>query len=120
MRDITEKFVMTNCYNLNSDIPLSLRYSKTNAAGGSSVATEGDVPEIEWLFNENAGITCGFVYSQAQLKSSAATVNSTGKSMGKIVLGYGADKKLRYYYSTGATATSPWTSFDSSDTVTPV
>lgn len=120
MRDITEKFVMTNCYNLNSDIPLSLRYSKTNAAGGSSVATEGDVPEIEWLFNENAGITCGFVYSQAQLKSAAATVNSTGKSMGKIVLGYGADKKLRYYYSTGATATSPWTSFDSTDTVTPV
>ncbi|GLR07309.1 hypothetical protein COO59_17900 [Mixta theicola] len=119
MRDISEKFVMSNCYNLDSSKPLSLRYGKTNSSGGSSVASEGDVPEIEWLFNENDGITCGFVYSQTQLKTATATVNTTGKTMGKIVLGYSADKKLRYYYATGGDAKSAWVTFDYADTVTP-
>lgn len=120
MRDISEKFVMSNCYNLKSELPLSLRYTKTNSSGGSSSNTDGDVPEIEWLFNENDGITCGFVYSQAQLKSATSTVNTIGKAMGKIVLGYGADKKLRYYFAQGPAANSGWVSFDSSETVTPV
>lgn len=120
MRDISEKFIMSNCYNLNSASPLSIRYTKTNSSGGSSSSTAGDVPEIEWLFNENDGITCGFVYSQAQLKSLTSTVNTFGKAMGKIVLAYNADKKLRYYYATGEDAKASWVTFDYSDTVTPV
>lgn len=119
MRDVGEKFVMSSCYNLNSASPLSIRYTKTNASGGSSASTEGDVPEIEWLFNQNDGITCGFVYSQAQLKSQTSTVNTIGKAMGKMVLGYGADKKLRYYYSLGSAKNSAWLSFDNNETVTP-
>ncbi|MDR7342751.1 hypothetical protein J2X14_001155 [Pantoea alhagi] len=119
MRDVGEKFVMSNCYNLNSAVPLSIRYTKTNSSGGSSASTEGDVPEIEWLFNQNDGITCGFVYSQAQLKSLTSTVNNIGKAMGKMVLGYGADKKLRYYYSLGSAKNSAWLSFDNNETVTP-
>ncbi|URQ59428.1 hypothetical protein LQ939_11455 [Pantoea alhagi] len=119
MRDIGEKFVMSNCYNLNSASPLSIRYTKTNDAGGSSSLTTGDVPEIEWLFNQNDGITCGFVYSQAQLKSLTSTVNTFGKAMGKIVLGYNVDKKLRYYYATGQSANAPWVTFDYAESVTP-
>lgn len=119
MRDVGEKFVMSNCYNLNSAVPLSIRYTKTNSSGGSSASVEGDVPEIEWLFNQNDGITCGFVYSQAQLKSLTSTVNNIGKAMGKMVLGYGADKKLRYYYSLGSAKNSAWLSFDNNETVTP-
>lgn len=119
MRDVGEKFVMSNCYNLNSAVPLSIRYTKTNSSGGSSASTEGDVPEIEWLFSQNDGITCGFVYSQAQLKSLTSTVNNIGKAMGKMVLGYGADKKLRYYYALGSAKNSGWLSFDNNETVTP-
>jgi hypothetical protein len=120
LQNITEKFVMSNCYNLNSAVPLSVRYTKVNSTGGFAIATQGDVPEIEWLFNENDGITCGFVYSQAQLNSATSTVNTVGKAMGKIVLGYGADKKLRYYYATAPAAKGSWISFDNTETVTPV
>ncbi|MGD8162420.1 hypothetical protein [Pantoea sp. FN0307] len=120
LQNIGEKFVMSNCYNLNSDVPLSLRYTRTSTTGGAPIVTsEGDVPEIEWLFNQNDGITCGFVYSQAQLKSLTSTVNTFGKAMGKIVLGYTADKKLRYYYATGQSANAPWVTFDYNETVTP-
>ncbi|MFD1803290.1 hypothetical protein ACFSFZ_13960 [Mixta tenebrionis] len=119
LQNISDKFVMSNCYNLNSDVPLSVRYTRINVSGGSAILTQGDVPEIEWLFNENDGITCGFVYSQAQLKAVASTVNTVGKAMGKIVLGYGADKKLRYYYATAPAANASWISFDNTETVTP-
>ena len=115
LRDIGEKFVMSNCYNLNTIVPLTVRYTKLNSTG----RTEGDVPEIEWLFNENDGITCGFVYAQEQLKVATTTVNTVGKAMGKIVLGYGVDKKLRYYYAMGPAATADWVSFDNTETVTP-
>ena len=120
MQNIGEKFVMSNCYNLNSAVPLTLRYTKTSTTGGAPVVTSGgDVPDIEWLFNKNDGITCGFVYSQDQLKSAASTVNTVGKAMGKIVLGYGADKKLRYYYATAPDTKGAWVSFDNSETITP-
>ncbi|MGD8203231.1 hypothetical protein [Pantoea sp. FN0305] len=119
MRNISEKFIWSNCYNLKSSEPLSLRYAKTNASGGSTVTTKGDVPKIEWLFNNNQGINSGFVYSQAQLASSASAVNVIGKSSGKIVLSYDVSKQLRYYYATGEEAKAPWAMQESTRSVTP-
>ena len=115
LRDISEKFIMSNCYNLNSTAPIILRYTKSGSGG----RTEGDVPEIEWSFNDNDGIYSGFIYSQAQLASSASAVNAIGKTPGKIVLGYDANKQLRYYYATGEQVTAPWAMLDVTNSVTP-
>jgi len=118
LQNISEKFIMSNCYNLNSDVPLTLRYT-TTSGGSPVVSSAGDVPNIEWLFNDNVGINSGFVYSQAQLASSAAVINAVGKSLGKIVLGYDVNKQLRYYYATGEKATAPWAMLESTTSVTP-
>lgn len=119
MRDISEKFIISNCYNLQSENTLSLRYAATNSVGASNVETTGNAPEIEWLFNNNEGINCGFVYTPAQLASSASTVNAIGKFSGKIVLGYDVNKQLRYYYATGEKATAPWIMLEIASSVVP-
>lgn len=118
LQNISEKFIMSNCYNLNSDVPLTLRYT-TTSGGSPVVSSAGDVPNIEWLFDDNVGINSGFVYSQAQLASSTAVINAVGKSQGKIVLGYDVNKQLRYYYATGEKATAPWAMLESTTSVTP-
>ncbi|MFD1803500.1 hypothetical protein ACFSFZ_15055 [Mixta tenebrionis] len=120
LRDIKELFIISNCYNLNSAGALSLRYGKTDSSGSSSVATSGDVPEIEWVFSNNEGINSGFVYSLAQLKSLTAKINTVNKSIGKTVIAYDADNKPRYYYSLGTEANSSWVSFDNTETLIPV
>ena len=120
LRDIGEKFIISNCYNIKSGESLALRYAKTNASGGSSASSGGDVPEIEWLFNDNEGINSGFYYSQAQLLSAASAVNRLGKSSGKSVLGYDVNKQLRYFYATGETPTAPWAMLEiASSVITP-
>lgn len=120
LRDISESFIISNCYNINATGSLSLRYASTDSSGTSTASTSGDVPEIEWLFNNNVGINSGFVYSQAQLKSLTSKVNTVNKYMGKVVMVYGGDKHPRYHYSLGVEVKSPWISFDGSETLTPV
>jgi len=77
------------------------------------------VPNIAWLVNDNVGINSGFIYSQAQLAARDGAINTTGKVTGKMVLGYDANKQLRYYYATGSSATAPWAALETTGSVTP-
>ena len=66
LQDIKEKFVLNDCYNMNTDVLLGLRYSAGKAPAARCVEA-GDVPNIARLVNDNVGINSGFIYSQAQL-----------------------------------------------------
>ena len=51
------------------------------------------------------------------LQTATTSVNTVGKYIGKIVYNL-TDNKM--YYATGTAPTSPWKSFDSTNTITPV
>lgn len=119
LQDIKEKFVLNDCYNMNTDVLLGLRYSAREGTSSPVAREAGDVPNIAWLVNDNVGINSGFIYSQAQLAARDGAINTTGKVTGKMVLGYDANKQLRYYYATGSSATAPWAALETTGSVTP-
>ena len=119
LQEIKKKFVLNDCYNMNANILLGLRYSAREGASKPVAREVGDVPNIAWLVNDNVGINSGFIYSQAQLATEGGTINTAGKVTGKTMLSYDANKQLRYYYATGSPATAPRAALETTGSVTP-